>query len=118
MPFPFRIADCLLRFPFPEPRQVLVAYESGVMELWNLRTRARVHRFTSFVSSLASTLSASSASSADAQAVLGTRKAQSAHITCVVQSPAVDVVRSLALCVALWLLFCSAFFSFPGRASI
>ena len=50
--------------------KVLVAYASGVMELWNLRTRARIHRFTSFVggSALASTL------------------------TCVVQSPAVDVV--------------------------
>lgn len=69
--------------------KVLVAYASGAMELWNLRTRARIHRFTAFAAAAASS-SASSASSLGLLApALG---CASAAITCVVQSPAVDVV--------------------------
>ena len=67
--------------------KVLVAYASGAMELWNLRTRARIHRFTAFAaasSSTASSLGPALGSSASA--------AGGAAITCVVQSPAVDVV--------------------------
>jgi U3 small nucleolar RNA-associated protein 21 len=48
--------------------KILLAFENGVMELWNLRTRSRVFRFTGFATKVLSA------------------------ITTVVQSPAVDVV--------------------------
>jgi U3 small nucleolar RNA-associated protein 21 len=67
--------------------KVLVAYASGAMELWNLRTRARIHRFTAFAAASSSTASSLGAALGSLAAAAG-----GAAITCVVQSPAVDVV--------------------------